>query len=82
MEVLKEIITYEVAAIPADMTRKFMVNFRKRLPQCIDNTLMWNVIEYTAPEYILHGSVVISFEISPFFVLHPVLNCSIEGGSL
>jgi hypothetical protein len=34
---LKEAITHEVAAIPPEMTRRVMENYRERLNQCIDN---------------------------------------------
>jgi hypothetical protein len=37
LEGLKEAITQEVAAIPPEMTRRVMENYRKRLNQCIDN---------------------------------------------
>jgi hypothetical protein len=37
LEALKEAIAQEVAAIPPEMTRRFMENYRERLNQCIDN---------------------------------------------
>jgi hypothetical protein len=37
LEALKEAITQEVAAIPPEMTRRVMENYRKRLNKCSDN---------------------------------------------
>lgn len=37
LQALKEAITQEVAAIPREMTRKTMQNFRERLRQCVNN---------------------------------------------
>jgi hypothetical protein len=37
LEALNEVITQEVAAIPPEMTRRVMENYRERLSQCIDN---------------------------------------------
>jgi hypothetical protein len=37
LEGLKEAITQEVAAIPSEMTRRFMEKYREGLNQCIEN---------------------------------------------
>jgi hypothetical protein len=37
LEDLKEVIIQEVAAIPPEMTRRFLEEFRERLTQCIDS---------------------------------------------
>lgn len=37
LEALKEVITQEIAAIPLEMTRRVIENFRERLNQCIEN---------------------------------------------
>jgi hypothetical protein len=37
LEDLKEAMTQEVAAIPPEITRRVMENYRERLNQCINN---------------------------------------------
>jgi hypothetical protein len=37
LEALKEVITQEISAIPPEMTRRVIENYRERLNQCIQN---------------------------------------------
>ena len=37
MEQLKDAIRQEITAIPHEMTRRVIANFRERLRKCIDN---------------------------------------------